>query len=364
MCWSGTVDNGIVVKVNRSSSYPILFREDKFGSVQDLFIGETEPKKVFIVSERNVSDTFMPDLTRQVKKLGCAVVEIVLDPGEKSKSWGASEHLIRALRENGAERRSVIIGLGGGVICDLVGFVAASFMRSIPYVLIPTSLIGQLDAAIGGKTGIDFDGVKNLVGSFYHPSSVLIDNTLLATLSDREMRSGLAEAIKVGVLYPELFELLEAEAAVGDIRGAYIKDVVRLSVYAKLDLLASDPFETSLFRLLNLGHLFGHALESATGFEVYRHGEAVAIGMGVATRISAHRGLCDAKTLSRILRCIEGLGLETELPHRYAETTWNGVDDIRRIRNGRLLEVLPVSIGRCEIVDEISRKEFYAAIGL
>ena len=211
------------------------------------------------------------------------------------------------------------MALGGGVIVDMVGFVASAFMRGLPYVNVPTSLIAQLDAAIGGKTGIDYDGSKNLLGAFYHPAAVLIDPDLLATLPDREIRSGLAEAVKVGMLHPPLFAKLESLELD---RAGDLDVVIREAVLCKMRLLRDDPFEQSLVRLLNLGHSIGHALEAATGFVAYRHGEAVAIGIAVATAISRSRGLCSAETKDRILGCLGTCGLAVSLPLPLAAATW------------------------------------------
>jgi 3-dehydroquinate synthase len=293
---------------------------------------------------------------------GLRVQSVVVPAGEASKSWPVAHQVIEALSSRGAKRRTALVALGGGVVIDMVGFVASAFMRGLPYVNVPTSLVAQLDASIGGKTGIDYAGSKNLMGAFYHPAAVLIDPDLLATLPGREIRSGLAEAVKVGMLHPPLFAQLEKLELGVEHDPDALAAIIREAVLCKMRLLRDDPFERSLTRLLNLGHSVGHALEAATEFEVYRHGEAVAVGLAVATVVSWRRGICAAETKDRILGCLEACGLAIALPPRLADATWAELDVVRRIRNGVLREVLPVSIGEVVVVDEITREEFLRAV--
>jgi 3-dehydroquinate synthase len=361
--WTDDGAGGLSVSVTRRDTYPVVIGRGKLDMLPALLDRTLGTTSVFVVTDENVADLLLPRVTDLFAGHGVQVQPVVVPPGEPSKSWPAAQDVIAALLARGARRRTALVALGGGVIIDMVGFVASTFMRGLPYVNVPTSLIAQLDAAIGGKTGIDYDGSKNLLGAFYHPAAVLIDPDLIATLPAREIRSGLAEAVKVGMLHPPLFAELERLRLGFSDDLDVLAGITREAVLHKMELLRHDPFERSLVRLLNLGHSIGHALEAATGFAVYRHGEAVAIGIAVATTISWHRGLCTAETKERVLGCLETCGLAISLPPPLSTTTWGEVDVVRRIRNGALREVLPVSIGDLVIVDEITEEEFVAAVG-
>ena len=349
------------VAVTRQDTYPVVIGRGRLDTLPALVGRTLQTDSVFVVTDHTVAGLFLGRVSDAFAAAGLPVQSVVVPAGEPSKSWPAAQTVIEALLARGAKRRSVLVALGGGVIVDMVGFVAAAFMRGLPYVNVPTSLIAQLDAAIGGKTGIDYDGSKNLLGAFYHPAAVLIDPDLLAPLPPREIRSGLAEAVKVGMLHPPLFAKLEKLRPGGDPDLDVLAGITRDAVLCKMRLLRDDPFEQSLVRLLNLGHSIGHALEAATAFSAYRHGEAVAVGIAVATVISRHRGLCTAVTADRILGCLRTCGLRTALPLPLLAATWAEIDVIRRIRNGALREVLPVSIGEFVVVDEIGHAEFAAA---
>jgi 3-dehydroquinate synthase len=348
----------IAVTAARSDSYEVIIDPGALESLPAVLSRVGPADSVILVTEDNIAPLLLAHTLALLHRAGIAAQAIVIPAGETSKSWPAAQYVIDGLLAHGARRRTILVALGGGVIVDLVGFVASVFMRGLPYVNVPTSLLAQLDAAIGGKTGIDYQGSKNLLGSFCHPAAVLVDPELLRTLPDREIRSGLAEAIKIGILYPPLFAKLENMGSIG---VADLKPIIDDAVRHKLRLLAEDPFERSLVRLLNLGHSVGHALEAATGFEVFRHGEAVAVGIAVATVLSRHRGLCSAGTADRILGCLTSCQLEISLPSHLVSAAWEELTVIRRIRNGALREVLPVAIGECLVVDEISHAEYLAA---
>ena len=359
--WSDDGDGGLSVTVTRQDTYPVVIGRGKVETLPAVIGRTLQTDSLFIVTDDNVADLLLTRVTDLFAEHGAAVQSVVVPPGEASKSWTAAQNVIEALSSRGAKRRTALVALGGGVIVDMVGFVASAFMRGLPYVNVPTSLIAQLDAAVGGKTGIDYDGSKNLLGAFYHPAAVLIDPDLLSTLPGREIRSGLAEAVKVGMLHPPLFAKLERlELGLADDLDV-LAAIIRDAVLCKMRLLRDDPFEQSLVRLLNLGDSIGHALEAATEFSAYRHGEAVAIGIAVATVVSRHRGICTAGTKNRIIGCLATCGLEISLPLPLVEATWREIDVIRRIRNGVLNEVLPVSIGEFVVVDEIAREEFVSA---
>lgn len=362
MEWSEDADGTLAVEVLRRDSYPIAIGRGKIETVPSFVARTLQTDSLFIITDENVAELLLKRAIDLFSESGLRVESVIVPAGERSKSWPAAQKVIGDLSNRAAMRRSALLALGGGVIVDMVGFVAAVFMRGLPYINVPTSLLAQLDAAIGGKTGIDYDGSKNLLGAFYHPSAVVIDPDLLATLPDREIRSGLAEAVKVGMLHEPLFARLEnlTPRALDDMDA--LSAITRDAIMCKMNLLKDDPFEQSLLRLLNLGHSVGHALEAVTGFEIYRHGEAVAIGLAVAAVISWGRNLCSTATRDRIVNCLESCGLAISMPQSLTQPIWREINVIRRIRNGVLNEVLPVRIGDCIIVNEISYHEFAAAV--
>ena len=362
MEWVDANGAGSSIEITRRNAYPLMVGRGKLASLPSLLASIAETDSVFIVTDDHVAPIYLDRTVALARSAGLSVKSVAIPQGELSKSWNVAERLLATLASDGAKRRTILLALGGGVLCDLVGFVASIFMRGVPYVNVPTTLMAQLDAAIGGKTGIDFHGSKNLVGSFYHPCAVLVDPALLTTLPRREIRSGLAEAIKVGILRPALFERLERFGSSWNGDTDAIDPIVRETIAGKLQLLRDDPFERSLLRLLNLGHTVGHALESATDFVGYRHGEAVAIGIAVAAQVSRLRGFCGPDVCERIANCLRNCALPILLPEEHATATWRELDVIRRIRNGRLNEVLPVTIGQCEIVDEVATDDYVRAV--
>jgi 3-dehydroquinate synthase len=360
--WRQDGNQTLAVTVDRRDSYPIIVGRGKLATLPRLVKQVPACNSVVIITDERVGELWLQRSTDLLTPLDLTVQSIVIPAGEVSKSWAVAELLLSSLSSGGALRRTTLLALGGGVLCDLVGFVASMFMRGLPYINIPTSLMAQLDGSIGGKTGIDFSGSKNLVGTFYHPTGVLVDPDLLATLPAREIRSGLAEAVKVGIIFPTVFAQLERLTLGTTMDFDALAAIILDSITYKMDLLQEDPFEHSLERLLNLGHTFAHAVEAASGFNTYRHGEAVAIGIALATAISHGRGLCEKETEDRILSCLSVCGLGVTLPASLVDSSWREVDMVRRIRNGNLHEVLPVSIGECRMVNDITYEEYRSAV--
>jgi 3-dehydroquinate synthase len=268
-------------------------------------------KRAIVVTERNVGDDVLPLLAAGLP--GTDLETITLDPGEGTKSWSQLERLCDSLLNAGIERSDHIIALGGGVIGDLTGFAAAIIKRGCHFIQIPTSLLAQVDSSVGGKTAINSRAGKNLIGAFHQPSLVLIDPEVLDTLPEREMRAGYAEVIKYGLIGDfDFFQWCEANAAsiiAGD-RTSQVR-AIETSVRAKAAIVEADERETLDRRaLLNLGHTFGHALEAETGFsDDLLHGEAVAAGMALAFRFSAHRGLCSAQDAERVSAHLRAVSL-------------------------------------------------------
>jgi 3-dehydroquinate synthase len=299
-------------------SYAILIGAGLLDRTHTEFVPPPGSGRLVVVSEENVWAALGE---RFLSGLGCSsifnVVPIILRPGEGTKSWTGLEDLIDRLIEAGVERSDSIVAFGGGVIGDLAGFAAAILKRGCHYVQIPTTLLAQVDSSVGGKTAINTRAGKNMVGAFHQPSLVLIDPTCLDTLPPRELLSGYAEVVKYGLLGDAEFfawceangqRLLEGDAAAREHATA-------TCVAAKAAIVAADERETSGQRaLLNLGHTFAHALEAETGFsDTLLHGEAVALGMVLAFRISAERGLCSEADAARVTAHLENMGLPARL---------------------------------------------------
>ncbi len=270
--------------------------------------------RAFVVTDRQVATAgHLERLEDSLRRHGVTVVAATIPPGEASKSFAQLDALCQRLLDAGVERRSTILALGGGVVGDLAGFAAAILLRGIAYVQIPTTLLAQVDSAVGGKTGIDTPQGKNLVGAFHQPRAVVIDLRTLTTLPKRELSSGFAEVVKYGAIRDgAFFAWLEdkAEDLLAGDEGARLV-AIRRSLAIKAEIVAADEKETSGERaLLNFGHTFAHALEAATGYgDALRHGEAVAMGMMMAARLSQRLGLATAAEEARLGRLLRRFGL-------------------------------------------------------
>ncbi|MBI5481444.1 MAG: 3-dehydroquinate synthase [Deltaproteobacteria bacterium] len=264
-----------------------------------------------IVTDANVAQAQLPLLLADLAAAGLEPTVLTIEPGEASKSLGVAERVLEGLVAAGLERRSVILGVGGGVVGDLAGFVASIYLRGVPYVAVPTSLLAQVDASVGGKTGVNLGG-KNLVGTFYQPQACYVNLEALATLPAMELRAGCAEVVKHALIADAaLLDHLERHAeriAQGDLEA--LEPCVRRSIEIKAQIVARDEREAGERLFLNLGHTVGHAIEAASAYRV-RHGEAVAVGLLAALRLSARRALCDAALEPRIAALLGRLGLPT-----------------------------------------------------
>ncbi len=280
------------------------------------------PRKVAIVSDRNVAPFWLKSAEAALKQAGFVTHAVLLPPGEESKSLKILGNLWDRLLTFGIERDSVIVALGGGVVGDLAGFAAATLLRGLPIVQVPTSLVGQVDAAIGGKTGINRPLGKNLVGAFHQPALVVIDPDLLATLPDREYRSGLAEVIKYGYLRaPDLLAKLREAGDLETLRARpeLVDALVQRCAELKIDLVEKDEREAGERALLNFGHTTGHALEAADGYRNLLHGEAVAIGMVAATFLAVDLGVAAPTLPAEVSELLERYGLPIATPFASAD---------------------------------------------
>lgn len=291
-------------------SYEILIEAGLLDRAAELFKRYRVQKRIFLVANPKVFQLFGKALLQKLSESRYQVTEILIPDGEKHKSLDTVEKLYTDLITQRADRSSTLVALGGGVTGDIAGFVAATLLRGIPYIQIPTTLLSQVDSSVGGKTGVNHPLGKNMIGAFYQPRLVCIDTDTLSTLPPREFQSGMYEVVKYGLIYDlEFFELFERRLE--DIQNRVtdvLENVISRCCEIKAEITSHDEREQDLRRILNFGHTFGHALEAATEYQALTHGEAIAWGMLAETRLSLLKGYLDAPTGKRIMQCIRGVG--------------------------------------------------------
>ncbi len=346
-------------------SYDILVGEGLLATADRHLAPLLKRPRVVVVSDETVAALHLPTLTATLRAAGIAVESVVLPPGEQTKDFAHLERLCRRLVELGTERSDLLLALGGGVIGDLTGFAAAILLRGIGFVQLPTTLLAQVDSAVGGKTAIDLPEGKNLIGAFHQPRLVLADSGVLATLPRRELLAGYAEVVKYGLIdRPDFFAWLEQAGSAliaGD--AAARRHAVLTSCAAKAAIVARDETESGDRALLNLGHTFGHALEAEVGFgDRLLHGEGVAIGMLLAFELSRDLGLCPAGDVERLrahLRAIglpdgEGPGLGGLLPPGLApRRLLHHMGRDKKVEAGRITFILARGIGRAFVARDV-----------
>jgi 3-dehydroquinate synthase len=360
-------DGPVISTVQRTSTYSIYVPLDEATALADLAeaIGD---RRVAMITDETVDKLYAGRIADWLSNRGLKVQKIALPAGEGSKSLPAALHLLDWLASSDIRRRDVIVAVGGGVIIDTAGWVASIYMRGISYINVPTTLLAQVDAAIGGKVAVNHDTAKNLIGGFYSPDAVVSCTEWLSTLDARQTRAGLAEAIKMSIISsPPLFEFIEQNLeSLRALEPASLQILVHASSAIKCALVERDPFEVDLRRTLNFGHTVGHSVETATGYGPVLHGEAVAYGMSVAVRIATARGVLPAETATRIVAILHALGLPTlpeELPAMPpVEEVIGALEMVRQVRNGSLRFVLPTGIGSSLICDDVCDDEIRAAL--
>jgi shikimate kinase / 3-dehydroquinate synthase len=314
-----------------------------------------------VVTDARVAPLYLERVTASLQRAGLRSTSIICPPGEGTKSYGEFGRVSDALIEARIERRDIVIALGGGVVGDLAGFCAAALRRGVRFVQIPTTLLAQVDSSVGGKTGINSRHGKNLVGAFHQPTLVLADTTSLDTLSEREFRAGYAEVVKYGVIGDRgFFEFLESDWRGIFAGGPARAEAIAISCAAKARVVAADETEQGERALLNLGHTFGHALESLTQYDASRlvHGEGVAIGLVAALRFSRDLGLCSGQDATRVEAHLSLVGLPTrmrDIPQfgASAEDVLAAMRQDKKVERGRLTFILARGIGDSFIAREI-----------
>ena len=345
-------------------SYPITIEAGCLSTVPNDLAAEYPASRYCIICDDNVADLYGNDLQQMIEATGLGCDILIFPHGEEHKHLATVGALISEAAQKGLDRKSMFIALGGGVSGDIAGFVAATYMRGVPFIQIPTSLLAQVDSSVGGKTGVDIPEGKNLVGAFYQPKAVYIDPEVLRTLPHKEYINGLAEVIKHGIIRdPGYFHMLDEKFdQVMELNHDVLRELIYVSCRIKSEVVAEDEKETDIRRILNFGHTIGHAVEAASGFDI-AHGFAVCIGMVAAARISLHKGLLDKDKLATIISMIERYGLPTEVPENLDRNLIKSylLTDKKRIGSNTSF-ILALDIGEVIITDEVSEEEIEAVI--
>ena len=310
--------------------------------------------KVAIVTNTTVAPLYLQQLSDALRAQGVEVISIVLEDGERYKVWSTLNRIYDALLERRCERKTTLIALGGGVIGDLAGFAAATYMRGIPFIQVPTTLLAQVDSSIGGKTGINHPLGKNMIGAFYQPRLVLADTAVLASLPPRELSAGLAEVIKHGFVRDEGF-VAWLEQNVEKLRACdplALAHAIRRCCEIKATVVAEDERESGVRALLNFGHTFGHAIESGLGYGKWLHGEAVAAGMVMAADLSRRMGFIAQADVDRIVVLLKRAGLPTAQPGIAPARLLELMAVDKKTEGGKLRFVLLDRIGVASIRDQ------------
>ena len=315
-------------------------------------------KKVLVVSNPVIFKKYGKRAIAALELVGYEVASCTLPAGERYKTLKSVQKLYDVALENRLERSSTIIALGGGVIGDMAGFAAATWLRGINVVQVPTSLLAMVDSAIGGKTGVNHPQGKNLIGAFHQPRFVLIDPSVLKTLPPREFRAGMAEVIKYGIIWDvQLFTQLEASKRLDQLRyldEELLQIILSCSCQAKADVVSKDEKEAGLRAILNYGHTIGHAVESLTGYKLVNHGEAVAIGMVAAGQIAVQLKMWKLADAQRQEALIQKAGLPTQLPSVLdIEAIIDTLQTDKKVKDGKVRFVLPTQIGAVTVTDQV-----------
>jgi len=312
--------------------------------------------RALLVSDENVAPLYAQRVLDSFKAAGFHITPAVIPAGEVEKNLQRVEFLYHKMIAAGLDRRSLAVALGGGVVGDITGFAAATYMRGIPFMQVPTTILSQVDSSVGGKTGVDLPEGKNLVGAFHQPIAVVIDPDTLTTLPEREVRSGLAEVVKHGVIRDEdYFALLEREGKrLLHMDPAIAERVILRSVQIKAQVVSADERELGLRAILNFGHTVAHALETVTGYTRYLHGEAVAIGMVAAAEIALAQSLCAADVPRRIRALLTAVGLPVAPVALPASQIIDAMARDKKAFAGKARLVLPQRIGSVAVFDEVA----------
>jgi 3-dehydroquinate synthase len=340
----------LICKTENTHQYPIIIEKGLKGRLSQMKALFSQYHKVVIITDKHVAKEYLSEIERQVRLAGPKVYSIVIPPGEQSKCLEEAAGIYDELVKCNVTRSDAILTLGGGVVGDLGGFCAATYLRGIDLIQVPTSLLAQVDSSVGGKVGIDLDFGKNLVGAFHQPRAVLIDPLFLETLEDHFLIDGMAEVIKYGCissapLFVKLMGYTYHEDLMED-----MEEIIAKCCKIKRDVVQADEHEQGLRRILNFGHTVGHVVETYFKFKKYSHGEAVAIGMAQITKKTVAEGISQPDTYDNIIEILEAYGLPTKLPKMPLDKVQEILFTDKKFENDALYICALEKIGRGQIV--------------
>jgi len=330
-------------------SYPILVGTGMLAGIGAELAARFTARQVYLVTNPTVGGLYAGAVIESLQGQGFAVTRVEIPDGEEHKHLGTLASIYDQVLATRPERTWPIIALGGGVVGDVAGFAAATVLRGVPFIQIPTTLLAQVDSSVGGKTGVNHARGKNLIGAFYQPNLVVIDLDTLASLPRRELLAGLAEVIKTAVIFDaDLFAQLERQLdALLELDATVLRAVVARCCQIKASVVAEDERESGLRAVLNFGHTLGHAVENLTGYTDLLHGEAVAIGMAFAARVSARLGVCDVAAAEQVVALLERAGLPVAIPDGLTSAALaDAVAGDKKVSAGRVKFVLMCEIGK------------------
>jgi 3-dehydroquinate synthase len=347
-------------------SYPIRIGYGFLGDFGEVYSEMGFPRSVAIVTNPTVADLYLQPIKESLESADCKVSVLTMPDGEQYKTLETAQDLYGGLINSGVDRSSMIVALGGGVVGDTAGFVAATYLRGIDFVQVPTTLESQVDASVGGKTAVDHPLGKNMVGAFHQPRLVYIDTETLMSLPRREVAAGAAEVVKHGIIRdPDLVTFLEdhLESLVAlELPPEELVWVIAQNCRIKADVVAADETEKGLREILNYGHTIGHAIEVVTRYQQFKHGEAVCLGMIAAGKIALDRGMWQKSDLDRQTDLLRKLGIPNGAGKLDRLDILDRMGSDKKVRDGVIRFVLPESIGKVVACDTVTRDEILAGI--
>ena len=353
----------ILIPLN-NNSYEVTIKQGIINTIGEELnrIGINKDRKILIVSNKEISNLFGEKVLNSLKKYNFSANIFNIKAGESYKNLASLSDIYNTAFEFGLERNSLMIALGGGIVGDVTGFAAATWLRGIDYIQIPTTLLSMVDSSVGGKTAVNHPKGKNLIGAFYQPKAVFIDPETLGTLPKREFKAGMAEVIKYGIIKDKvLFEYLENEENRDKILNLEIKSLIQIinnSIQTKACIVSEDEKENGIRAILNYGHSFGHVIENLCGYGEYLHGEAISIGMKIAGDIATEKNLWFKEDSLRQDNLIKSYGLPTQTPKMKKDKVLTILMGDKKVREGKMRFILPKEIGEVDIYNDIEESEF------
>ncbi|MCU4675837.1 3-dehydroquinate synthase [Catenovulum sp. 2E275] len=343
-------------------SYPILIGSGLINQAE-LFENAIKGKRVVVITNTTIAPLYLDKLVNSLNKFD--VLTYQLPDGEQYKSLEYFEKVNSFLLEHNCARDVTLIALGGGVIGDLVGFVAACYQRGVDFIQVPTTLLSQVDSSVGGKTAVNHPLGKNMIGAFKQPEAVFIDIDTLSSLPKREFAAGMAEVLKYGIVFDRSFwqSLIDNKVQISALDNAELTRIIKRCCEIKAEIVAADETEKGARALLNLGHTFGHAIEAEMGYGVWLHGEAVATGMVLATHLAHLRGYINADDFAEVTATIESYQLPVVKPEQMSVADFvKHMKRDKKVQANVMRFIIPTKIGHCEIMDDVTEAELEAIL--